>query len=116
MSDDPASENIHVSIPQPVAEMSAQDSARWLHSKWHLTMPRCQARSQVGARRRRMVSSSASSARDNSLLSAAGHRSAIDNSNVALRESTPALASASEGSSTPLSTITAFGWSKRNDA
>lgn len=74
-------------------------------------------------------------ARDNSVLSAAGHRSAIDNSNVGPGESIPALAGASEGeswhvfdlpmpgqlcasvcSSTPLSTILAFGWSRRNDA
>ena len=74
-------------------------------------------------------------ARDNSVLSAAGHRSAIDHSNLALSEPVPALASVSRGepwhvfdlpmpgqlcasvcSSTPLSTILAFGWSKRNDA
>ncbi len=74
-------------------------------------------------------------ARDNSLLSAAGHRSAIDYSNLALSESAPALASMSGGgswfvfdlpmpgqlcasvcSSTPLSTVFAFGWSKRNEA
>jgi hypothetical protein len=73
-------------------------------------------------------------ARDNSLLSAAGHRTAIDHSNVASSESPAALASvsteepwfvfdfpmpgqlcASVCSSTPLSTIYAFGWSKRND-
>ena len=73
-------------------------------------------------------------ARDNSLLSAAGHRSAIDHSSLALSESVSALASVSKGepwcvfdlpmpgqlcasvcSSTPLSTIFAFGWSKRND-
>lgn len=73
-------------------------------------------------------------ARDNSLLSAAGHRSAIDHSSLALGESVSALASvpksepwhvfdlpmpgqlcASVCSSTPLSTIFAFGWSKRND-
>jgi hypothetical protein len=74
-------------------------------------------------------------ARDNSLLSAAGYRSAIDHSNLAPGEPAPALASVSRGepwyvfdlpmpgqlcasvcSSTPLSTIFAFGWSKRNDA
>ncbi|WP_158938688.1 hypothetical protein [Burkholderia sp. S171] len=74
-------------------------------------------------------------ARDNSVLSAAGHRSAIDHSNLALSESVAALASVSKGepwyvfelpmpgqlcasvcSSKPLSTILAFGWSKRNDA
>src|SRR5471032_1514825 len=74
-------------------------------------------------------------ARDNSVLSAAGHRSAIDHSYLALSEPVPALASVSRGepwhvfdlpmpgqlcasvcSSTPLSTILAFGWSKRNDA
>jgi hypothetical protein len=73
-------------------------------------------------------------ARENSLLSAAGHRSAIDHSSLALSESVSALASVSKGepwcvfdlpmpgqlcatvcSSTPLSTIFAFGWSKRND-
>jgi hypothetical protein len=74
-------------------------------------------------------------ARDNSLLSAAGHRSAIDHSNLAPSEPAPVLASVSRGeswyvfdlpmpgqlcasvcSSMPLSTIFAFGWSKRNDA
>ena len=73
-------------------------------------------------------------ARDNSLLSAAGHRTAIDHSNVALGGSAPALAEVSKGepwyvfdlpmpgqlcasvcSSAPLSTIFAFGWSKRNE-
>jgi hypothetical protein len=73
-------------------------------------------------------------ARDNSLLSAAGHRSAIDHSSLALSEFDSALASVSKGepwyvfdlpmpghlcasvcSSTPLNTIFAFGWSKRND-
>ena len=73
-------------------------------------------------------------ARDNSLLSAAGHRTAIDHSNGALGGSASASASVSKAepwyvfdlpmpghlcasvcSSTPLSTIFAFGWSKRND-
>ncbi|MFK4445879.1 hypothetical protein ABH944_006074 [Caballeronia udeis] len=74
-------------------------------------------------------------ARDNSLLSAAGHRTAIDHSNLASSEPAPALVSVTGGepwhvfdlpmpgqlcasvcSATPLSTILAFGWSKRNDA
>jgi hypothetical protein len=82
-------------------------------------------------------------ARDNSLLSAAGYRSAIDNSSSASRGLAPLSGAASASlsgresereswyvfdlpmpgqlcasvcSSTPLDTILAFGWSKRNDA
>ena len=73
-------------------------------------------------------------ARDNSLLSAAGHRTGIDHLNVAIGGAAPALAGVSEAalwyvfdlpmpgqlcasvcSSVPLSTIFAFGWSKRNE-
>jgi hypothetical protein len=73
-------------------------------------------------------------ARDNSLLSAAGHRTGIDHLNVAISGSGSALVRVSEAepwcvfdlpmpgklcasvcSSIPLNTIFAFGWSKRND-
>lgn len=74
-------------------------------------------------------------ARENSLLSAVGHRTAIDHSNDAPGASATASANvfkaepwyvfdlpmpghlcASVCSATPLSTIFAFGWSKRNDS
>ncbi|MGX6999423.1 hypothetical protein [Caballeronia sp. KNU42] len=73
-------------------------------------------------------------ARDNSLVSAAGHRNAIDHLNGAIGGAAPASVGVSEAapwyvfdlpmpgqlcasvcSAVPLSTIFAFGWSKRNE-